>query len=230
MLSATSFDRLGKSDGLAERAFVSSLAEKEPQNFMQAAKMFSRRPAVALRQSWLDESENFRPGQAKVAHTRNALLVLTEFQDQDIFNPVTGFNNPSYQFGDVAEVFVQPCGCERYVEVHSTPDGEICQFAFKLGQISALRENPGSMKLGEEYVWEPRSTALTWQTGAGWAALISIPFSLIGAFPLPAAEWRMAVCRYDYTRGQAEPVLSSTANLPEPDFHLIEFWNSLKFV
>lgn len=211
-------------------AFTSFLVGREPRNSEQVEEMFARLPALALRQPWPGVSEHFRPGQAKIAHTRDALLVLTEFHDEDVFNPVTGFNQPAYEFGDVAEVFVLPSRRERYVEVHSTPDGEICQFAFRLGQITVLRENPESMKPGEEYAWDPRAAALTWQTATGWSALISVPFSLIGAVPLPSAEWRLAICRYDYTRGQSRPVLSTTANLPKPDFHLTEFWNPLKFV
>jgi len=48
--------------------------------------------------------------------------------------------------------------------------------------------------------------------------------------PLPGSQWHFSFCRYDYTRGRPEPVISSTSALAQPDFHRLAEWGNLKFI
>jgi hypothetical protein len=74
-----------------------------------------------------------------------------------------------------------------------------------------------------------RSTV--WVEGGRWVVLAEIPASLVcGApTPLPGQRWRFSFSRYDYTRGRAEPVISSTSPHPCADFHRQEDWGLLLF-
>ena len=42
-------------------------------------------------------------------------------------------------------------------------------------------------------------------------------------------QWRFSFGRYDYTRGAAEPCISSTSPHAEPDFHRRHEWGVLTF-
>ena len=66
----------------------------------------------------------------------------------------------------------------------------------------------------------------------GWSVEGRIPwsdFARTGGRPAPGATWRFALCRYDYTAGQA-PELSTCAPLARPDFHRREDYAVLRFV
>jgi len=65
-----------------------------------------------------------------------------------------------------------------------------------------------------------------------WQALVEIPAAAVldrsGA--LPGSQWHFSFCRYDYTRGHPEPVISSTSALALPDFHRLAEWGTLNFI
>ncbi len=208
--------------------FSCPLFMAEPDSRESITDAFAKIPALALQQPW-ETNEGEPRGWARTARTEDSLLVLADFTDDDVFNPISGFNSPAYQHGDVCEVFIFPEDLGRYVEIHTTPDGSIWQLAFPLGWIEKTRANPASANIEDQYVWTSPSRAQAWLTETGWSVYIAIPFSLIGTSPSLLAKWRMAVCRYDYTRGQEKPVLSTTSKIPKPDFHLPELWTPIDF-
>lgn len=173
-----------------------------------------------LSQAWRSGLEpGFRPASARFAYREGCLCVKAELQDDDVFNPITRFNEPAYLKGDVVEVFIRAPGNAHYCEIHSTPGAAVFQARFLVAQP----------KTSLALVAAPAARALTRKTANGWSAYLEIPFELPGAVPKPGETWTMAVCRYDYTRGQAGPVLSSTAALTEINFHQLEQWNTVVF-
>lgn len=67
----------------------------------------------------------------------------------------------------------------------------------------------------------------------GWTVEGRIPwtdFSPTGGRPKAGDVWTHALCRYDYSEGLPEPVLSSDALLTKPNFHRYEDYAGLKFV
>ncbi len=118
-------------------------------------KAFQTVPSLILKQSWSHES-NFRSGWAKVAHNDAELLVLTDFEDDDVFNPVSGLNRPAYEHGDICEVFWLPENSEQYAEVHTTPDGSIWQAVITKDWMEKRGKGllPGA-KVEDINVWSP---------------------------------------------------------------------------
>ena len=75
--------------------------------------VFARAPSVESQQAWrADPEPEFRPMRVKVGWTREALYIYAELEDLDIFNPEKRFNAPSFQSGDVFEVFLRPINQE----------------------------------------------------------------------------------------------------------------------
>jgi hypothetical protein len=194
--------------------------ETAPSDWPSVDAAFARLPRLPLGQAWLQEPEpGFRPAFARFGWREGWLYVEVEMEDRDVFNPVSRFNEPAYLKGDVVEVFLRAEGGPYYCELHSTPGGSLFQLRFLSAQPRVSRT----------LVTRPVARALTRQTGGGWSACLEIPYELPGARPRPGAEWFGAVCRYDYTRGEPAPVLSSTAAFAKRDFHQLECWNRIVF-
>jgi hypothetical protein len=70
-----------------------------------------------------------------------------------------------------------------------------------------------------------------WLEPDRWVVLAEIPSALVCGAPVPLAgrQWRFSFSRYDYTRGRAEPVISSTSPHPQADFHRQQDWGFLWF-
>jgi hypothetical protein len=67
----------------------------------------------------------------------------------------------------------------------------------------------------------------------GWVVEGRIPWSDFvhtGGKPAPGAEWKFALCRYDYSKDFEEPELSTCAPLKQASFHRYEDYAPLKFV
>ena len=69
--------------------------------------------------------------------------------------------------------------------------------------------------------------------GKGWTVEGRIPWSAFkaaGGKPGPGDRWKVALCRYDYSKAFEGPELSSTAPLSVPNFHRYEDYGELVFV
>lgn len=208
--------------------FQCPLLGREPGEWPSIEVAFASVAGIPLLQGWRGQpEEGFRRGWAKMARTEEALLVLAELEDDDVFNPVSALNEPAFLRGDVVELFVLPAGTDRYVELHSTPDGALLQLRWTVGWRDGAV--PGTVPdLAQNLIASPVAKALTRRTPRGWSAFLAIPFALIGFRP-GDAPWHGAVCRYDYTRGAAAPVLSATAPFRRVDFHHAALWNRVVF-
>lgn len=218
-------------DSLEEgRTFRCPLWQQAPADWAAVEAVFVGVPGLPLHQAWREDAEpGFLGGAARMARTADALLVAVELEDADVFNPVSAFNEPAFLRGDVVEIFLLPEGTDRYIELHTTPDGVLFQLRCTVGWRA--RCVPGApLDFRDRLVALPVAKVLTRRTSAGWSAYLEIPFALTESVPLPRAVWRASVCRYDYTRGREQPVLSSTSALTKLDFHQTDCWDRLVFV
>jgi hypothetical protein len=79
--------------------------------------LFASADFAPLGQAWLDEPEPpFRGARAAAIRTDDALVVYGEMDDDDMYNdvPESEFNRIAINFGDMFEVFVQPCRQNAY--------------------------------------------------------------------------------------------------------------------
>lgn len=126
-------------------------------------------------------------------------------RDASIVSPGRKDGEDHFKIGDVVEVFVGRAARPDYLEVHATPAGRKTVYAFR-----AYRETKkapaGPVVRCEE-------------TGGGWRAVISIPWSALGGMP-DAGSWEFLAGRYDYEAAGGRPALSSfPAQSGKPDFH-----------
>ena len=196
---------------------------------------FAEADPVSLAQAWLPTPEpSFKPACARTGRTESELAVFAEMEDEDIFNKATSLNECTYELGDVFEVFVKPETQEKYFEIHVTPENQKLQLSFP--RPGAIREKPATpvadplakYKFGNPIIC---SRTLVEATRSRWSVLALLPLAIIqeSGSVRPGHVWRFSFSRYDYTRGQPRPVISSTSPHPKPDFHRVEDYGFLKF-
>lgn len=197
--------------------------EIEDWNEIEAA--FAKAATCEMRQSWRKNLEaHFEPAVVRTAWTPEVLWVYAEICDRDIFNAATRLNQDTFLLGDVFEIFLRPLPGPEYFELHVTPDNHHLQLRFKQRPGPPLSD----ALIGDENFF--RSRARVEIEANRWRVLAEIPARNLIARPIKAGdEWRFSFCRYDYTRGQSSPVLSSTSRYRRVDFHDEADWGTLIF-
>ena len=218
------------------------LCRKLPENARHEGtslrRILSSRKAINFKQSWLVTPERlFAPASAAAAWDGNDLYVYATLQDHDIFNPSMGLNQPAYQRGDIFEIMVRPRNGEAYFEFHITPSNQVLQLRFpRRTSLAGFHESGG----------KPEDLIATFQIADRvleshveidserkiWTILVKIPASTLtpGAKLHAGDTLLFSFCRYDHTRGQQNPVLSSTSNHSVCSFHRQEEWRVMQLV
>jgi hypothetical protein len=188
--------------------------------------------ACDLGQGWLPATEpQFRSGRVNVGWRGDRLLLLAELVDDDVYSNSTGPNQRFWELGDVFEMFLRPATQASYAELQVTPNGHQLQLRYedatavdrlrKLGSIESVIV-PGEGF--ESRVWlRPEERR--------WVVFAGIPSATVcgRSVDLGGAEWIFSFSRYDYTRGAAQPVISSSSPHPVADFHRQADWGRLRF-
>jgi len=163
-----------------------------------------------LGQTWnLAPEPALRPTFVQATYFDGALHVTAELHDDDVFNTATAHNQRTWETGDVFEIFARREDSESYVEVHVTPDNVKLHLHFddfthaeRIRDIAEVAADPALIE----------STAT--RTPRGWRATARVPLDARSGDLV-----RVSFCRYDATRGRAEPVLSSSSPHPVLRFH-----------
>lgn len=185
-----------------------------------------------LRQHWLgDEPDRlFQPGWTRVRWTPSALIYDLVFAGANQRNRARRLNEPTWDLGDVGEIFLQAEGRTDYLEIHVTPENRRLQLHFPADGIAAVRA--GRARLGDFMIADPAWVASTVTSFESDIRIrVIVPAAILGAGgrPLSAGlRFRTAVCRYDYGPRPADPILSSTAALSAPAFHQPSEWSLLQ--
>jgi len=176
-------------------------------------------------QAWLPEPEtSFAPATVWTGWRGESVLVFAELVDRDIYNTATELNQRAFLMGDVLEIFLRAEGCESYVEFHVTPDNQ----RFQLRIPAADQQHDGQLIPGLVF------TSTTWvdQRAGRWWVYTEIPVASVcdrAARPLCGQQWLFSYSRYDYTRPEPKPVISSTSPHRVPSFHRQAEWGTLRF-
>lgn len=170
-------------------------------------------------QFWLSQPESaFAPGRVSIGCDNTDLLVRADLHDAHVMRDEHPFSFPAFTKCDAFEIFLGPAHEASYFKFHVTPANGVLQIYF---------EGTGEKKsLNERAVADPLFTSETAITAEGWSVSARIP--LAGLFPGSHPEWILSFGRYDYTPGQAQPVISSTSPHTVCNFHRKEEWR--KFV
>ena len=189
---------------------------------------------IPLAQAWLDEPEpDFAPGVVRTGWRDDTLLVFAVLSDADIFTRAQQHNDRFWELGDTFEMFLQPQAGQGYVELHVTPNNLRLQLRFTAPP--APDANVFDQALIKDELF--RSRAWVNAIAREWCVYAEIPRSPLGWGPgsagpgpsLAGSTWCVSFCRYDYTRGRARPVISSSSPHTEPRFHRPHEWSGLRF-
>jgi len=154
-------------------------------------------------------------------------------EDYDIYATHKEHDSQTWD-DDVIELFLKPRDDKNpYYEFQVNPLGTTIDLLIGrrgAGTFDRWRTWESGMKAAVRM----RGTLNDWtDKDAGWSAEIAIPLKALGsAGPKPQLgdRWRFAVCRYDYSvYVQDGPELTSSALLPELNYHKHEGYDRLEF-
>jgi hypothetical protein len=209
-----------------------------PDDRESAVVAFADTQARPLARAWRPEPHpRFRPATARVGWRENALWVLAELEDDDIFNAATTLNQRTWETGDAFEIFLRPEGQDTYYEFHVTPENLHLLLRFPNAEATPRIRAAGAAgaeMLKHYLLADVGLRSWTWvePERGRWTVLAAIDgATLAPAGTIQAGDaWRFSFCRYDYTRGEPEPVTSSTSPHRVADFHDQTAWGRLTFV
>lgn len=197
--------------------------------------------AIPLTLAWLDQPEpDFLPATVRTGWQDQTLYVFATMADADIFTRATHHHQRFWELGDTFEILLQPSPDAPYVELHVTPNNLRLQLRF------AAPPEPGADLFDQALIRDEVFHSRAWVHAPAreWNVLAAIPAALVRRSPgstdrwslgasapgsLADSHWRVSFCRYDYTRGRARPVISSSSLHTEPRFHRPHEWNELRF-
>jgi hypothetical protein len=193
---------------------------------------FKDAPSCTTGQAWLPKLEaDFAPATIRVGWRESSLLLFAELEDVDIFSNATQPNQRLWELGDSFEIFLRPDGQPSYAEFQVAPNNQRLQLQF--ANAEALQHSRESGSLDAVLIPGAAFQSTVWiPANAGrWFVYAEIPsHSVPGAGKtLAGSRWHFSFSRYDYTRGRAEPVISSTSPHPKADFHRQQDWGILVF-
>ncbi|HTL73970.1 MAG TPA: hypothetical protein VL863_11760 [bacterium] len=185
-----------------------------------------------LFQAWRPKvSPGFAPASVQVGWREDCLFMLAELTDEDIYSYATGINQRMWELGDAFEIFLRPADHADYIQLDITPNNHWVQLripsAEALRRAQTANEFAGLVMPG---TWFRTGTWL-FPEQEKWFVFAAIPARAVsGRDQLAAKErWHFSFSRYDYTRGQLEPVISSTSPHAEANFHRQQEWGVIQF-
>lgn len=182
--------------------------------------------AKFLRQAWQAAPEQgFEPAYAELHAGSDAFWVFAALSDRDIYNSATGFNEKTWQTGDVFEIFIQT-DADSYYEFHVTPENRNLFLAWTTESFAARGPLEEAMIQDPSFLSSETSIQ---RDEDRWTVVARIPYANLGIDPAdPDAALKVAFARYDTGR-QADSltILSASPEFPRASFHLRDFWHPL---
>ncbi len=212
------------------------LSDFNADNWQSVATAFSDAQPLSFAQDWLPEKESrFQPATAFLGWREDALWIYGELHDVDIYNDATQLNQETYLLGDAFEMFFRPFPASpstTWFEFHVTPENQKLQLRWPDTRKAV---EPTFDKHGLPHFYIPEiafeSRVQVLQSENKWRVLIKLPAqNLIEKSCIAAGdEWLISLARYDYTRGEEKPILSSTSAYTIPSFDRQEDWSRVIF-
>ena len=200
-------------------------------NAVEAA--FAGADGCEMGQGWRAEPEpHFQPASVRLGWRDNRLWVYARLQDRDIFNDATRLNDATYELGDIFEILVRPIAQDAYFEFHVTPENQHLQLRWP--DVQAIERYSGKHQSLQPFLF--REKVLESQTSVQaelhqWRVLDGVPATVAESPRIHEGDiWSFSFSRYDYARGVAEPVLSSSSPHAVPKFHRQQEWGLLRFI
>jgi hypothetical protein len=190
---------------------------------------------VLFQMAWMPEGKQTPPRQtkARLLWDDAYLYFAAEMEDTDVFANVTEQDGPLWT-NDVFELFFKPSK-----DKHGYYEFEINAANAKFDMFLPSRGSGGANRHAKEREFHIESQVVVhgtlndWRdSDKGWTVEGRIPwsdFAPTGGRPAVGDIWLHTLCRYDFSIGLEEQVLSSSAPLKKLNFHRYEDYAPLRF-
>lgn len=213
-------------------AICPELPAFDPDDLANVRLAFDPATPVSSQQGWLAKPDlNFAPMTVRSGWRPDGLFVFAELTDADIFTRATAHNQRLWELGDTFEIFLRPAKQESYLELQVAPNNRRLQLRYPNAKAVAMARKAGS---AADFVIRKKAFySQIWlcPKEKKWFVLARIPFRSVceNGQSRAGSAWKFSFSRYDYTRGRAEPVISSTSPHAKADFHRQGEWGALRF-
>lgn len=173
---------------------------------------------------------------ARLLWNEEHLFFFADLEDHDLFADITEHDGKAW-LNDVFELFFKPEASKpAYYEFQVNAAGTVLDMFIPKRAPDAFERFIKADKFNLQAKVQRRGTLNQHNDrDQGWSVEGRIPwtdFRPTSGRPAAGADWKFALCRYDYSQG-AKPELSTVAPLkshPYPDFHAHEDYATLRFV
>jgi hypothetical protein len=207
------------------------LSDFDGEDLESVRREFCKSAPCRLKQCWLPVSEQkFEAGLVYTGWKDSDLFVFAELTDADVFTSAKEPDDHLWRLGDTFEIFLGRPDQEAYYEFHVAPNNLRLQLHFLNGEtvewVSRTQRFEDLMMNGDAFVSQ------TWVKPEmkRWFVLGRVSGKLLEPKgELAGARWSISFCRYDYTRGEEVPAISSTSPFTKADFHRRHEWEAICF-
>jgi hypothetical protein len=185
---------------------------------------------------WLGEKA--RPARtatkARLLWDRDYFYFFADLEDHDLFADVKEHDGMTWH-NDVFELFFKPAEDKpAYYEFQVNAAGTILDMLIPTPNSGGYNRYKSDGVFHVDAKVRLRGTLNQRKDrDEGWSVEGRIPwtdFARTGGRPAADAQWKFALCRYDYDISQDRPELSTNAPLTKNDFHRTQDYAELRFV
>ena len=185
-----------------------------------------------MHQAWRAEaSPGFTPASVRVGWREDFFLVFAELTDHDVFSHARRLNQRLWELGDAFEIYLRPANQTAYLQVDIAPNNQRMQL--QIPSAEALHRAQTANEFADLISPGEGIRSATWLAPEHdrWFVYAAIPAPMVCGRPDLDAEkqWHFSFARYDYTRGQLEPIISSTSPHAQANFHRQQEWGNMRF-
>ena len=182
------------------------------------------------------ERDDFEGGEVKFLYNDKYLYIGIKFYDSDVVAESAENQILLIRTGDVAEIFLKPQEAPYYWELYVAPRGNKCSYFYPSHGYHGLP----SIYAKEALMPGLRTAAYTYGTinnnkdiDRFWTAEMAVPLAEIAKAGIPFSperSWSVMVSRYNYSRKLRTKQLSSFPELPQVNYHLLEYYAQIQFI
>jgi hypothetical protein len=172
-------------------------------------------------QAWQPEvASQFAPAAVRVGWREGCFLVFAELTDADVFSHATEPNQRLWE--------LRPANEPTYVQFDIAPNNQRMQL--RIPSLAALRRAQTANEFAELVLPGNMIRSQIWLVPEQGKWFVFAAISAKAAFGSARGDggrWHFSFSRYDHTRGQLEPVISSVSPHACADFHRQQEWGVL---
>lgn len=172
----------------------------------------------------------FEPGMAKLVYDDKYLYIGAVLQDSDVVQYGKEDQAHLYLQGDLFEIFLKSEKSPKYWELYAAPNGKKTTFIFE--SRGYARADWGTLDPSFLTAATVQGTINNYNDkDKSWTVEVAIPLKMLqgltGVKFDNAGKWTILLGRYNYNFGQNRSQLSSVPQLPQGNYHLIEYYGEL---